>query len=135
MPQENQPDQRYRRPTVEWIAAGLGLVLTLGMLGFIGWQALHMPKQTAPRIDVRVASVTRSGAGHVVEIRVVNNSPKSAAGVEVQGTLSRTGNPDEQSSTTFAYVPGGSEVRGGLFFTADPGAGDLRVRPLGYEEP
>jgi uncharacterized protein (TIGR02588 family) len=135
MPQWNRRDQGYRQPAVEWIATGLGFVLTLGMLGFIGWQALRMLKQTAPQIDVRVASVTRSGADHVVEIHVANSSPKSAAGVEVEGTLSRTGKPDERSSATFAYVPGGSEVRSGLFFSTDPGAGDLQVRPLGYQEP
>jgi uncharacterized protein (TIGR02588 family) len=120
MPQENQRDHGYRRPAVEWIAAGLGLVLTLGMLGFIGWQAVNMPKQATPQIEVRVASVTRSGAGHVVEIRVANASPESAAGVEVEGILSRTGKPDERSSATFAYVPGGSEVRGGLFSAPIP---------------
>lgn len=135
MPQDSERDRSSRRPAVEWIAAGLGLALTLGVLGFIGWQAVQAPDEALPQIDVRVAGVTRSGAGHLVEIRVVNNSTKTAAGVEVEGTLSQTGNANEKSRTTFAYVPGGSEVRGGLFFKADPGAGDLQVRPLGYEEP
>lgn len=115
---------------IEWIAGGLGLLLTLGLLGFLGWQAVTVDRQVPPQLDLRVESVAPAGAGYVAAIVVRNRSPHTAGGVEVEGTLA-----GETSSVTFSYVPGGSSVRGGLYFSSDPSAGGLRLRALGYSDP
>jgi uncharacterized protein (TIGR02588 family) len=129
-------EEQRTRPLVEWIAGGIGLVLTLALLGFVGWQAVSAPGQAAPAIAVRVTAISpQPGGGHVVEIAAANRTAQTAAGVEVEGTVTPPGGQAETSTTTFDYVPGHSEAHGGLFFTADPAAGVLTVRAMGYRRP
>ena len=48
----DQQDKRQDSgtPALEWIAAGIGLVLTVAMLGFIGWQAWKSTGEERPAI-------------------------------------------------------------------------------------
>lgn len=135
MSQAKQQDGSTDRPLIEWIAGGVGLVLTLLLLGFVGWQAVHEPEQRAPIIEVEVTAITRAGEGYLVEIAASNLTTQTASGVQVKGVISGAGGRIERSSTTFDYVPGHSEVRGGLFFNSDPAEGGISVRALGYRLP
>lgn len=125
---------RSRSPLMEWIFGGIGLVLTLSLIGFIGWQAVTQPPRQPPHIELRVEQVSPVGTGYVAQIAARNHSPETAKGVEIEGTLSR-GADEETSSVTFDYVPGGSTVRGGLHFTSNPATGELRLRTLGHTYP
>jgi uncharacterized protein (TIGR02588 family) len=69
------------------------------------------------------------------EIRARNRSGHTAAGVVVEGELKRDGQTVETSETTFDYIPGRSERRGGLYFENDPRQMELTVRPKGYANP
>lgn len=124
-----------RSPVLEWIFGGVGLVLTLAMLGFIGWQAVTQGNGMPPWIEVRVDRVAPAGDAYVVEIVARNRSPRTAKGVEVEGVLAPPGGESETSSVTFDFIPGGSSVRGGLHFSSDPAAGDLQLRTLGHSHP
>jgi uncharacterized protein (TIGR02588 family) len=124
-----------RTPLLEWIAGGIGAVLTLALLGFLGWEAWTTPGDAPPEVTVRLEEVMPAGDGFVARIAAVNGSPATAAAVEVEGTLSRGGEEVERAQATLDYVPGHSETRGGLFFAEDPREGDLRLRALGYQAP
>ena len=120
---------------IEWIAGALGLVLTVALLGFIGWRALTGEEHSPPELELRVERVVRAGDAYVAQFVAHNRSPQTAEGVGIEGELSvATGEP-ERSTATFDYIPGGSSVRGGLYFSSDPGAGSLRLRALGYTRP
>lgn len=122
------------KPALEWIAVTLGLVVTLGLLGFIGWQALSSSKEEPAKIAVETGDVHRYPAGWVVEVHVRNLSGTSAAGVEIEGTL-RDAEGEITSSATLDYVAGHSTRQAGLFMTRDPGAGQLEVRAAAYVAP
>jgi len=122
------------KPVVVWIAAALGLVVTLGLLGFVGWQALSSPKQEPPRIVVETGEVHRFAGGWVVEVTARNLSPQPAAAVEIEGTL-RQGGSETTAKATLDYVPGHSTREAGLFLSRDPRAGTLDVRASGYATP
>ncbi|WP_207100210.1 hypothetical protein [Paracoccus shandongensis] len=122
-------------PVLEWISAGVGLVLTVAMLGFIGWQAWTSTGQELPAVELRVRRILPAGDGWVVEVAALNHSPATAAAVQIEGTLTRDGQTVAESQATFDYVPGNSEREGGLFFREDPNAFDLEVRTLGYARP
>lgn len=128
-------DQAQGTPALEWTAAGIGAVLTLGLLGFLGWEAYERPGGTPPVIEVSLRDVVPAGKGYVAEITARNLSSETAAGVDIEGVLSRGGQEVEQAQATLDYVPGQSERRGGLFFSEDPSEGDLELRALGYAEP
>ncbi len=123
------------KPIVEWGAAAIGLLLTLGILGYIGWQAVTGPSYAPPAIAVAPGRVSAYESGYVVEVVARNLSPSTAAGVEIEGKLMDGGREVAASTTTFSYVPGHSERRGGLFFSEDPRRHRLEVRALGYSRP
>ena len=135
MAQDKQKDQQSGRPLIEWIAGGTGLVLTLVLLGFVGWQAVRSPEETVPEIDVQVTSISPAGEGFLVEIIASNHATQTAAGVQVEGVISGAGGSIERSSTTFDYLPGHSEARGGLFFSSNPADEGISLRALGYQQP
>lgn len=131
--QDNRQDSGT--PALEWIAAGIGLVLTLAMLGFIGWQAWKSTAEERPAIKVDVQRIVPSADGWLVEVAAQNLSAATAAAVQIEGELLDGERVVATSQVTLDYVPGNSERRGGLFFREDPEAHGLKVRALGYAEP
>ena len=131
----NTKKPRGRSPLMEWIFGGIGLVLTLSLIGFIGWQAVTQPPQRPPLIEVRVGKISQLGGGYVAEIVARNRSSQTAKTVEIEGTLSSGSAETETGSITFDYVPGGSTVKGVLHFSSDPASGDLRLRIVGHAYP
>ena len=68
-----------REPMLEWIAAGLGLVLTLGLLAVIGREAIAGETSEPPAIDVRAVSVRPLPSGFLVELVASNRSGGTGA--------------------------------------------------------
>jgi len=120
-------------PALEWAASGLGLVLTLGAIGFILWEAFQ--PSASPAITLRALEYERSAGGWIVEVEARNASLTTAAAVEVEGILSAGGEEVETSSMVFDYVPGEGRRRGGLVFENDPRANELTLRTRGYVRP
>ena len=124
-----------REPILEWIAAGLGLVLTLGLLAVIGREAIAGETSEPPAIDVRAVSVRPLPSGFLVELVASNRSGGTGAAVRIEGRLESGGAAIETSDITFDYVPGHAERKGGLFFRQDPRLHKLELRALGYQTP
>jgi len=116
-------------PALEWIAAALGALIALVMLGTIGWQALAGADDPVPLLAARVESVTKAGQGQVATVAVTNASGRTAAAVQVEGKAG-----EETSSATIDYVPGHGEAKAALVFT-DSAPGPIAVRVTGYEHP
>ena len=124
-----------KEPLLEWVAAGVGLVLTLGIVAVIGREALNGETRQPPAIEVMKGDPVPIANGFVVEIAAINRSGGTAAEVEIEGALMSGATPVETSSLSFDYVPGHATRRGGLFFRQDPRNYRLEVRPLGYRAP
>lgn len=120
---------------LEWIAAGIGALVLLAMLGLIGVQALRPAEKEPPRLEVRPGALVSARGQHVVTVEVVNDSPQAAGSVEIEGVLKRGEEELETSSASLAFVPGHSKRSAGLIFTKDPRTLTLEVRATGYEEP
>ncbi|MBD0306030.1 MAG: hypothetical protein ICV76_05695 [Nitrospiraceae bacterium] len=127
-------DGRRDTPLVEWVAAGLGLLLLLGTLGFLGYKEFT-ETSTPPDVTVHVETIQPARTGYLVTIRAVNHGGQTAAGLWVSGTLRDGGTAVETSRARFQYVPAESERRGGLYFSRDPRALELSLRAEGYERP
>lgn len=119
----------------EWLTAALGLLLVLGAIGYLGYEAVAGDDRP-PALTVVVDSVTRSGGVHQVHFTVRNTGDRAGAAVVVEGRLAGAAEGGEETSeVTLDHVPGRSERSGGLFFSSDPRAGRLELRPLGYSVP
>jgi len=123
-----------RTPVAEWIAAGLGLALTLTVLGYSLWEGAAGAKGP-PVLTVVAGDIVDTRGGYVAPIRVRNTGGETAASVEVRGELVLAGQPTEERRATFAYVPAGGEIAGGLVFAHDPRLGRLSLSVEGYETP
>lgn len=123
-----------RTPVAEWIAAGLGLALTLAVLGYSLWEGVA-GANGPPVLTVAPEGVVETEGGYVAPIRVRNTGGETAASVEVRGELVVAGQPPEERRATFAYVPAGGEIAGGLVFVGDPRLGRLALSVEGYETP
>lgn len=119
---------------LEWISAGVGLVITLALLGFVGLEAAETSDRP-PVLKVTPAAITAASDIYVVEVDVANLSGQTAAAVSIEGTLKQGGQTVETSSTTLSFVPGHSKRRAGLIFTRDPRGSAIEARATGYEVP
>ena len=133
--QDTAGAQGARSPVMEWVFGGIGLVLTVSLIGFIAWQAVQRPARQPAQIELRVEEVAALADGYVARIAARNLARHTAKGVEIEGTLATGAAEPETARLVFDYVPGGSTVKGALHFTTDPTAGELRLRSLGYADP
>lgn len=133
-PDQELPSGPVQIPPLEWVAAGVGLLLLLGAVGYQVVEGLTNDG-TPPAIAIQQAQVHKVQGGYLVEIEVRNSGGQTAAGLEVEGELEVPRSKPETSTTTFDYVPRGSSSRGGLFFQSNPDKGTLTLRAKGYQEP
>lgn len=135
-PRKPRKTLRERTPIAEWVAAGLGLAITLGLFGYTLVEGLA-PEQGPPRLSVTSdEAAVRTDDGYVLPIVVRNASHATAADVEVLGVLEPGGQASqERRHARFTYVPGRGEVHGGLVFQSDPRSADVQLSVEGYADP
>lgn len=126
--------ERPDMPILEWVAAGVGLVLTLLVVGVIAWEALGA-ERGPPAMAVSLRAVSAVQGGYVAEIELANTGGRPAAEVVVEGVLSPPAGAPETSDVTFDYIADQSRRSGGLFFKADPRRGALTLQARGFVEP
>lgn len=119
---------------IEWVVAAASALLVLGAVGYLLYEALAEPL-TPPAVEVTVEAVRAVGDGYLVEFEAQNRGRTTAAGLVVEGTLRRGAETVETASVTLDYVPAEGSRRGGLYFTEDPRAYALALRPTGYSRP
>jgi len=119
---------------LEWLVAGLSLLLVLGVAGFLLQDAVRSPP-SPPHITLEVDSVVRAGTGYLVEFRALNAGRTTAAGLEVEGEILADTGSVETTQVTIDYVPAKGKTAAGLFFTNDPRRHRLELRPKGYDRP
>lgn len=134
--EERKQGSRRRQPTSqwEWVAAGISTLLVLGAVGFMGYEALVGPSGP-PRLRIEVDSIMAAQGGYLVEFRVHNSGPATAAALLVKGELHADTGTVETSEVTIQFVPGEAARRAGLYFSHDPRLYRLEIRPKGYDRP
>jgi uncharacterized protein (TIGR02588 family) len=127
-------DVAERISALEWLVAGVGLLLVVAAVAFLVVDATRGGDRP-PLVRVRADSVVAmGGGGYLVQFTAENRGRETAADVGVVGEL-RDGAGVETSRARVDYVPGRSERRGGLYFHRDPRRGALRIWADGYQEP
>ncbi|MCZ2815050.1 hypothetical protein [Modestobacter sp. VKM Ac-2984] len=115
----------------EYAVGGLGALLVLLLVAFLGYQALAV-RESGPELAVEITAVRSVGTGYEVRLDVTNDGGTTAEAVHLGGELRRDGRQVEQASASIAYVPPESLREAVLVFTADPRDGDLAVGVEGY---
>lgn len=113
---------------LEWIVAGVGLIVILIAFGLLAVRALEGPGRP-PDLSLAAHEVRPSPTGWVVEVEVRNAGDMTAAGVQIEGRLGA-----DASTAELDYVPAHGHARASLRFDADPRR-DLELKVLGWREP
>jgi uncharacterized protein (TIGR02588 family) len=125
---------RTEIPALEWLLGSIGALMVAGAIGFLAWSG-SVQGDTPPDIRVEVERVLEQRHGWLVLVRAFNEGGSAAAEVTVGGELIAPDGTVESAELRLDFLPSRSDRQGGLFFTHDPRARDLRVRALGYAEP
>ncbi|HEX6927908.1 MAG TPA: TIGR02588 family protein [Gammaproteobacteria bacterium] len=126
--------RRYDPPFWEKCVAAVGLLMLCALLAYLIHQAVS-GDESPPEILVAVREIRESGDHYLVVFEARNDGGKTAQAVLIVGELRRWGVVVESAEATLDFVPAGSVRHGGLFFTRDPEASDLRLRASGYSLP
>jgi uncharacterized protein (TIGR02588 family) len=121
-------------PLIEWLVAGIGVLLVAGAIGYLVVHALRRD-QTPPDVRIVAQRVVALEHNHLVEFRAVNQGGEPAAQLLIEGELVGPDGPVETAEATLDYLPPGSHRDGGLFFRRDPREFELRLRAKGYARP
>ena len=123
-------------PLWEKLAGLVGLLLMLGVIGFLIYEAVQ--PQTEAEIVTEVQSITPQAGGYLVKFEASNRGRTTAAAVLLEGALYDPAGGDEpleSAEMTFDYIPDGSDRTGLLVFTHDPRRYDLRLQVKGFMDP
>lgn len=120
--------------TVEWATGLVSAVIVLVMIGWVAWEAFS-EVETPPAFEITVTQRQAVEGGYRVSFDIANTSSQTAATVVVRGEIIDGDTTVEDADITFDYVPGQSRASGSVFFSQDPGAGEVRLRAIGYTEP
>ena len=123
-------------PLWELLAGVVGLLLVLGVLGVLLYEASR--PQTAASIVTEVLSIAQQPSGYVVTFEAANEGRTTAASVLLQGELydpATSDEPVETAEVTFDYIPDRSARTGAFVFEHDPRQRELRILVKGFMDP
>lgn len=129
-----EPLQEEPPSAWEWFAAAIGLLLLVGSIGYLAYDAVA-GNGDVPAPTVRVTGIEAQGPHFLVRLQVVNAGRATAADLRVEGELRRGTEVVERSETEFAYLPGRSARAAGLFFRHDPRTLELVLTARSYQQP
>ncbi len=117
------------------LAAAVGALLIAGCVGSMAWAAFTGDGAPPDITLAATGAVPQREGGWLVSIRATNHGGTTAAELQIRGELREGGQVLETTETTFAFVPAHSTREAGLFFSRDPASLELRLSPVGYQEP
>lgn len=124
-----------KTPALEWIAAGIGLILLALLLAIVGRDAFSRPTDKPAAVSIELGKPSRAASGYVIPFAAVNRGGGDAAELYIEGQLVEGERVIETSWAVIDYVPGSGRADGGLFFLRDPKGLTVHARPLGYQAP
>jgi uncharacterized protein (TIGR02588 family) len=125
---------KYTIPLLEWIVAGLGVLLVGGAIAFLIYHSMTRGR-TPPDLRAVAERVLDLDHGYVVQFRALNEGGSAAAEVTIEGELVGPDGMTERAEAVLDYLPPRSDREGALLFTGDPRRGELRLRATGYAKP
>lgn len=135
-PQGRRTSQGEETPLWEKLAGLAGLLLFLGVLGFLLYEASR--PQTEAEIVTEQEAVIRQEGGYLVSFKASNQGRQTAAAVLLEGALydpASPGEPLETAEVTFDYIPDQSARSGAFVFEHDPSQYELRIQVKGFMDP
>ena len=130
--------EKVEKNWLEWGVFGVSLVLVLGTLAYLVYEATTLGDQP-PIIEAQLGAPQQQAGEFAVPVTLINRGDQTAAGVMVEVTLEGNGGgaaaETERSEFSIPFLPRGATREGRVSFRTDPRLGRLQARVLGYEKP
>lgn len=122
-----------QKDTIEWIIGFASAIIVLGILAFLGYQAMF-DASGRPILSIRIEQVEQTETGTVVTVAILNTGKKAASAIRISATSPP---PDGVSrQLQLGYLGSGSVQRAAFLFEGKPIVpGKLRLSVDGYLEP
>ena len=125
--------KRPHKNPLEWLVFAASLLIIGVVVGLLVEAGLAAKDQPA-RLEVLLGEPRQEAALVHVPVVVENHGGRAAAGVRVEVMLA-SGTTIERAGFELPYSPAGSVRRGEVVVAADPRAGRMSARVLGFELP
>ena len=125
--------KKIEKNWLEWAVFAVGLALVCGVLGFLAYDGATTADAPA-EFQIELGRPEQRGDGFHVPVRLTNSGGETAEGVRVEVVLEAAG-ATERGEFVVAFLPRGGTREASVTFRADPRAGNMRARVLGYEKP
>lgn len=135
--ENKQEGEEYKdkKNWLEWTVFGLGLVLTLLILGYLVYKtATH--NAGPPELYVEYFPEPGRYEPHRYRVVLHNEGSETAESVTVEISLEKGGESLEKAELDVDYCPKESTREGWVSFNTDPAKADtIRARVVSYEKP
>lgn len=125
---------RIAKHPLEWAIFAVSLLLVLGTVGFLAWDALRGGRGPAA-LAIELGRPEPHGDAWAVPVTVRNVGHETAGAIRIEVTLELPGGEVERAELDVIYVPRQSQREGWVTFRQNPSRGRLSARALGYEKP
>jgi uncharacterized protein (TIGR02588 family) len=125
---------KIKKNPLEWAVFGIGLILTLGVIGALIWDAAS-GERMPPDLTVELGDPEPRSQGWAVPVTVRNEGEETAEGAQVLVVLELPGGEKEEAGLEMPFVPRHSRREGWVHFVHPPASGRLSGRVTGYEQP
>ena len=124
-----------RRSAAEWTTLIISSLIVMALAGLVIFQAVSGGTEP-PNIEVepQLTEVRSEGDSYYLPLSITNSGDLTGEEVEVEATLT-SGEEEETSAVTIAFLAGGETESATAVFSSDPREGELEVRVVGYNEP
>ena len=126
---------KLQKNWLEWSVFAVGLVLVLGTLGYLSYDALTMGSEP-PVIEIRLEPAVERAGNYIIPVSIKNNGDQTAEGIHVEVQLIQQGRELERSEFVVAFLPRKATREGWVTFKTNPATAEqITARVLGYEKP
>ncbi len=126
---------KLQKNWLEWSVFAVGLVLVLGTLGYLVYDALTMGSEP-PVIEIRLEPTVERAGNYIIPVSIKNNGDQTAEGIHIEVQLIQQGRELERSEFVVAFLPRQATREGWVTFKTNPATAEqITARVLGYEKP
>lgn len=134
MNEKEQTRSEKARPAVEWIFGSVSAAVVVGLVLFLGYQALFGDNRP-PELSVSFEGVDQFDNGTVVMVAVANRGDEAASAVTVYASAPDASGRASQKQIEFDHIAAHAVRRGAFVFPGSISSDALQFEIGGYTEP